>query len=120
MVGAGCGDAQHVCAPRGSKQCVAATGMLGCPGTYPKSANWYSSFSDNRSCSCSCAQSSCANAGAVWFNSPSCNGNGTSQGNDICSNDYQYVKIGGGGCSPQASLGGSVITFNGESTVCCE
>jgi hypothetical protein len=120
MVGAGCGDALHVCAPRGSQQCVAAAGAQTCPGSYSHGATWYSSFVDNRSCTCSCAQTSCANAGAVWFNSPSCSGSGVSQSNDICSNDYQYAKIGGGGCTPQASLGATTITFNGQSTVCCE
>jgi hypothetical protein len=117
-VGGGC-TANHVCAPRGSQQCVIAGGSQTCPGGYPNIATWYTSFTDNRSCSCSCAPSSCSSAGLRGYPNNLCSGAGTSQGNDICSNDYQFWKV-GGGCAPTPTLGGTTIQFNGASTVCCE
>jgi hypothetical protein len=117
-VGAGC-TSGHVCAPIGAQQCVAAGGAQTCPAGYPTGATWYSSFTDNRVCSCSCAPSSCGAAGLIWWSSTDCSGTSHSQGNDICSNDYYSTKI-AGGCAPSASLGATSIQFNGASTVCCE
>jgi len=117
-VGSGC-TGGRVCAPIGTQQCVAATGSQSCPAGYPNIATWYSSFTDNRACSCSCAPSSCASTHLVGYNQPGCSGSGANESNDICSNDYQYTKL-GGGCAPSASLGGTTIQFNNMSTVCCE
>jgi len=117
-IGGGC-TSGHVCAPRGTQQCVAASGVQNCPQGYPTGATWYSSYTDNRACTCSCAPSTCASAGLRFYNTNACSGAGASQGSDICSNDYQYTKI-GGGCAPSASLGSTSIQFNGASTVCCE
>jgi hypothetical protein len=116
--GGGC-TAGHVCAPMGTKQCVATAGAQACPAGYPTGATWYSSFVDNRSCSCSCTPSSCASDRVYGFNQTGCPGAGTLQSNDICSNDYQFFKL-NGACAPSVSLGGTTILFNGMSTVCCE
>ena len=117
-VGGGC-TANHVCVPMGTQQCIAAAGSQSCPSGYPNIATWYSSFTDNRACSCSCAPSSCASTHLLGYNQSGCTGSGFVQSNDICSNDYQFTKL-GGGCTPSPTLGGTSIQFNSASTVCCE
>jgi len=119
-VGGGC-TANHVCAPRGTQQCVAATGSQTCPSGYPTGATWYSAFTDNRACTCSCTPSSCANAKLTWYMSSNCSGSGMVQNNNVCSNDYTSAKVRGGtGCAPSSGLNGTTIQFNNASTVCCE
>ena len=117
-VGGGCTNGK-VCAPIGTKQCVAVAGSQSCPQGYPTGATWYASFTDNRACSCSCAPSSCAAAGLRGYNQNDCSDTPHNQGNDICSNDYQFHKL-GGGCAPSPTLGATSIQFNGATTVCCE
>jgi hypothetical protein len=117
-VGGGCANGK-VCAPIGTQQCVAAAGSQPCPSGYPTGMTWYASYTDNRACGCSCAPTTCAAAGLRWYSSSTCTGAGVSQGNDICSNDYSYTKL-GGGCTPSATLGSTSIQFNGATTICCE
>ncbi len=117
-VGAGCASG-HVCAPIGTQQCVSAGGTQQCPAGYPTGMTLYASYNDNRACTCSCSPSSCASTSLHGYNSPSCSGAGTPEPKEICSNDYQYTKL-GGGCTPSASLGSTSIQFNGATTICCE
>ncbi|MDB4967782.1 MAG: cell wall surface anchor family protein [Myxococcales bacterium] len=118
----GCGSGQ-VCVARGAKQCVSTAGAgATCPSSYPTGATWFSSYTDNRTCTCSCATAAngCtgASVGVSFFDSKSCIGTAVPEAGDICSNSLLGAKI-VGGCTLSVTFANPLV-FNGARTVCCQ
>ncbi len=117
VVQGGCGVGQ-VCVARGTKQCVRATGSgVTCPASYPTAVNWFASYTDNRTCTCSCGNSGCAAASVAFFDSKSCVGTAVPESGDICSNGLLGAKL-VNGCSLSVTFA-NPLQFNNASTVCC-
>jgi len=122
-VAGGCTNGK-VCVPRGTKQCVIATGAAACPSGYPSQATWFTSFTDNRTCSCSCAPGAngCAGSQLTLYKSyfmSTCSGSTKVVSGDVCdTEDYQGIKL-AGGCNLTVTTNNPLV-FNGQKTVCCE
>ncbi|HEY2745852.1 MAG TPA: hypothetical protein VGL86_14550 [Polyangia bacterium] len=121
-VAGGC-TATQACVPIGTHQCVAMAGENQvCPSPYSGGANWFPSFSDGRSCACSCsAIGSCASAQVDLFDSKQCIGTPHAISGLECENGLQGAKIVNSGCAPSATLSGQ-LGFNAAMahTVCCQ
>ncbi len=121
-VAGGC-TATQACVPIGTHQCVQMAGEnQTCPSPYSGGANWFPSFTDGRSCSCSCsAIGSCASAQVDLFDSKQCSGTAHAISGVECNNGLLGAKIINSGCAPSAILSGQ-LGFNAATahTVCCQ
>ena len=119
-VAGGC-SAGDVCVPRGSNKCVSAPGSVAtCPAVYPtmQGTPWFSSLTDNRTCSCSCSNTGCGASTLELFKQGGCGGTGTVPPGDVCSNDAVGAKI-VGGCTLKVVVNNPLVFASGR-TVCCE
>ncbi|MCU1280994.1 MAG: hypothetical protein JWM53_4540, partial [bacterium] len=110
-----------VCVARGTKQCVRAPGNgVACPSGYPNGVTWFSSYTDGRSCSCSCTNNGCAAAQVAFYGSSSCgNGAPTIKSGYICSPPDGGAKL-IGFCPLLVTLSGALQFNNANATtVCC-
>jgi len=130
-VGAGCG-AGSVCVPAlSAAACTMIEGTASCDATYPTDSGhtWYTGYTDDRTCTCSCAfgSANCAGAYIQAYSAANCAGSTTVLGNgtqgDSCSLPFAPVsgKVIGTptspSCSPQGPNG--ALTPTDPRKVCC-
>jgi hypothetical protein len=121
-VAGGCTGGQ-VCVPRGTQQCATTPGAgVACPAAYPTQTTWYTSFTDNRTCTCSCSTpGSCASAQVNLYDSKGCSDTPHPLTADDCSNGLLGAKIVTSGCALSVTLNNPLVfSASNARTVCCK